>query len=461
MVMAVASYRVSSVPVVDPGFTPSAYLAEITPESIETAEMYRRANDEYVSLDERLMRVLHLTERNREWLDENAECLATLLEASDRPSCTLDDPRPGHRPIVLHNNQQLIDLITTSAVAMQRDGKIDEAFDRLLVAFRVISHWGDHVATRIDSGQQVWHTMAIWRELYLWGTRKGQTLEHIQRGLDKLRTVSDGVLRLEDGIESNYLLARYFLLGEIDADAFNLGGDRRGSVQQNAAQMLWLTLLPWEDARELRMQKVIAKEALANLRDIRFRLDNGEAVGYRLPANEYRYWDIRQFLHVGLDNTYWGYVATERLVQFEQQRRVTMLQLALEGFRLEHGKLPATLSELVGPYFTALPLDPYAAKEFLYFPHGIPEPRTPLEAADLAEARRRNSQLVPGKPGLWSSGSKLRVRQLYVYPDLAEGLSLADRDRPIYYVARDGSDGGGSLPLYNALVLGNWYPLHE
>jgi hypothetical protein len=87
-------------------------------------------------------------------------------------------------------------------------------------------------------------------------------------------------------------------------------------------------------------------------------------------------------------------------------RRVVRVMLAIEAFRLQHGRMPKTLDELVGPYFKELPHNPYTGEPFRYVPEGSSVrlfwPDTPHEESPrvLIEA---------GRPFLWSAGTRVRV----------------------------------------------------
>ena len=54
--------------------------------------------------------------------------------------------------------------------------------------------------------------------------------------------------------------------------------------------------------------------------------------------------------------------------------RATLIVLALEGWRLEHGTLPKTLAELSPSWFAQVPVDPLTGKPFQYYPEGVSEP---------------------------------------------------------------------------------------
>ena len=60
--------------------------------------------------------------------------------------------------------------------------------------------------------------------------------------------------------------------------------------------------------------------------------------------------------------------AFESAVRVETRRRLAVVAVALERFRLRHGRLPEHLDELTPDYIQALPADPYVARAFHYRP---------------------------------------------------------------------------------------------
>jgi hypothetical protein len=93
--------------------------------------------------------------------------------------------------------------------------------------------------------------------------------------------------------------------------------------------------------------------------------------------------------------------AIRQHVDMENCRRAVRIVLALQAWKLEHGEYPKTLDELVGPYFEKLPLDPYSAQPYRYYPKGV---------KDWIPAPGMNFELLsPGKdrPFIWSTGPEI------------------------------------------------------
>ena len=56
----------------------------------------------------------------------------------------------------------------------------------------------------------------------------------------------------------------------------------------------------------------------------------------------------------------------------ETYRRVARVVLALEAWKLDHGRLPASLDDLKGKYLSQIPVAVFADDEFRYEPKGVP-----------------------------------------------------------------------------------------
>jgi hypothetical protein len=153
------------------------------------------------------------------------------------------------------------------------------------------------------------------------------------------------------------------------------------------------------------------------------------------------------------------------------RRRGTLLLLALETYRLEHGELPGSLDDLVGPCLDALPHDPYSGSQFCYFAHGLPNPSTGLEAAQLEVVRRIqppqhtvNTPLTPGTSCVWCTGPFMHT-EFYRsgFPQSDPGISETkkDRDDRVYYVLRqpDYRFNPRQMPTFIAWGRGFWFPI--
>lgn len=447
--MAAINSRVNQIPDTALNFDPAEYEAEMTDESRETAKLYHQAEELCESPDD--------WKWDSAWVKANAESLALLLEASARESCTLDDPAKSSDDMELRYEYVLLMLVLASAYELELKGELDAALDRYFAALRMVSHWQQHKAAGANMESYADLINTVFRYLGPWSARAGQTPERIKAAIDRLSAVDNSMLHVEDGLKSNYILARRALQGSSD-DVAALVGER---------PLLTLLLvrlrLPWEKARELRGQKLSTVNVLEYLKEFRAKLSRGEEIVNDLPPhgsgriNSYTiltdFWQLYDVLST---------MAIVDLAKFEERKRATLIVWALEAYRLEHGQLQATLSDLVGPYLPKLPLDPYSGREFLYFPDGVPPAATEADAADLTEALRTWPEMAPGKPGIWSPGQDLKA----VKWRAADGWQTTDLQgtedpEATYYVSRDDGAGYSRLPFYQALRKGRWFAIPE
>lgn len=94
--------------------------------------------------------------------------------------------------------------------------------------------------------------------------------------------------------------------------------------------------------------------------------------------------------------------AGSNCIRNETQRRLTITAIALERFRLRHGKLPAELDTLVPQFISAVPIDPMSAKPLRYQLNGAES----FTLYSVGEDGRDDggdpkAGSVPNKFGLW------------------------------------------------------------
>jgi hypothetical protein len=223
--------------------------------------------------------------------------------------------------------------------------------------------------------------------------------------MGRLRGVDSTILHLDEQLKASYLVAQRFIDG--DANAGSVLHAYEGSLE---SQLLVIRLLPWERERELRRLNNASSDAFERLRLMGKLLAQGDGVEDDVP-DRYRYWRWQDREPLQAANAFADRAADARweLAFFEASRRGTMLVLALEAYRLEHGKLPESLDALVAEYFDKLPRDPYSGRDFVYFPQGFPRPRTALEIVDYDETR---PPLRLEIPCVWCTSARLLAKEI-------------------------------------------------
>ena len=211
------------------------------------------------------------------------------------------------------------------------------------------------------------------------------------------------------------------------------------------------------------------------------------------PRTDFKALDTTYPTPAGMDQ--YGAEVARDLVEFEALRRGTMIVLALQAYRLEHGELPKTLQALAlsgyspftpiqepgQAFFKFVPPDPFSGDQFRYFPQGIPDlPKRPdvlrpsnasadgidNSLANTADEWRRNS-IVAGVPGIWSTGPDLVGRQVVEQVAIPQKEQIPvpykwawERTEPqTYYWLRWPGYGLNTLPNYEAWGKGIWFPI--
>jgi hypothetical protein len=136
--------------------------------------------------------------------------------------------------------------------------------------------------------------------------------------------------------------------------------------------------------------------------------------------------------------------------------------LALEAYRLEHGNLPESLAELGNTFLDPIPIDPYSGRDFVYFPHGLPQPSTPLAEHELQQAQKAQSAIEPSTPGIWCLGPKLMVVLTGPQRPADYGSQLPkDSPRDESYEYYRTLESQQTLRDYPAWALGYWFTIPE
>jgi len=419
---AVMAVRVYQVPGVELGFSPEEFARPASREALETMAIYSRAYAKYVpesqfkpsepNAPSEALRLgtkeLHVPAWEPQWLKANQEAIAFTLEASRRQGADLLDPS-----VVLNvwRVDQLAYLLVANGRRLQAEGKLDEAWNRYRAALRVSVHM------RMRSSHIMWADQIeqnVYSPLRLWAGQSGQTSARVAGALADLDAILARVPSRCDTIEAAYVES----LRRLDPSFEGIGAARVHGGPTFLEEAI--RSMPWEKARAMRLLDYVTALCLRDCRSAENLAKSGGRVRFTVgpsrPPEE-----IRRLTRTTLalyesqwETPIWG---VENSASLETERRATRLILAIEAYKLQHGRLPKTLQELVGPYLKEMLHDPYTGEPFRYFPEGVPglliEPLryypggVPglLNEPSAAEAGPRALEVEARKPFLWSAGT--------------------------------------------------------
>ena len=414
---AVPLYRVYSVPLIDPGFSLAEYDRPMTPEERATLELYQQASMRGTSPSHKDFEPpTHAEEID--WINRSQKEIALALKVSERKYSPLVGERL--RP---YETVKLADLLIRSAAKIEEEGKLDAAFQQYMAAIKISKQlrawypigqgWGFrelHSADRIE--------IAVYARLPAWAANAGQTPERILAAMRQLEQVTSDI-PTSDGIKMAHCRLRRFLMG--DLEAISDVSDLRYVPTET---FLWLRL-PWERARAVRVLDAVTHSQLNWLSITEQAARRGRAFPQPPPGPRehtgpwFREMDFPYALQkqVYVPPVCYPLPGMEaKMVRaytaVETSRRTTRLVMALEAWKLEHGSLPKSLDQLVGPCLDRLPVDPYSGQPFHYFRDGLKmsfswsQPMLAgLSWAYDPEVSR--GTIAAGGPFVWSTGEKI------------------------------------------------------
>lgn len=434
--VAVPSYRVHTIPNIDPGISVEEFHRTMTLEEQATFDLYRQAVKNTIKLphwklphyspsspncfegQKKLVaptaQEIACINANHAWVDANHKTIAQAMKASHGK---LFNPtgEPLNPPYSFTESlDKLAQLLICSAESLEERGRLDEAFEQYAAAIRVAVHlcewrrmpitmedyydYRDHNTDRIEA--------EVYERLPGWAARPGQTPERIvaaAKELERLTAASSSI----QGIKLTYCRMRSFLTAEpSEADQFG------GSVPWGT--MIW-NRLPWERARALRMLNWMTrnqlnvveraeKQARSNEQILRMYPRPEESVSPWSEYGDYPYALRRQInvppvlygVHYEMVNTY---------AALETSRRATRLILALEAWKLRHGSLPKKLDQLVGSCIDRMPVDPYSGKPFRYCRDGLKVQLHWIQPKSNPRIHPTSGTINANVPFVWSAGA--------------------------------------------------------
>ena len=300
-------------------------------------------------------------------LDQNQEAIRLTLEASQRPDCdfydrtngTSDGPRADDLMPLAH-------LLITSARRQQDEGDLDAALERYLGALRFSAHLQRGATSFL---QDNWAEQLVYEDLPSWAAHTDQTPERIKGAIEQVEAAEQGMPVPSDVIKADYLK----LKAKLDCDLAVRLSDL--DYREGDGFVVALQKLPWEAGRSRRVLNLLTDRDLADCNQVESALRTGRPVEfpdfprYNTEWMTYRRttpW-IRRFYGLPMAPS-----LTSRFVLTETRRRAARLQMALGGWKAEHGELPERLDQLIGPYLEELPVDPFTLQPFEYSPEADP-----------------------------------------------------------------------------------------
>jgi hypothetical protein len=379
--------RAYEYPLVDPGFSVEEFMRPLSPDEKATLDLYREAS-------------VNLWQMNSEPDQRESEWIAMLLKASRREMSataqTAESPLLNPRS----NNPDYLPMFMMGAATMlQSEGKLDAALDEYLAALRISAF-----VRRFKGG--IVFEPGIYLNLRDWAVRPHQAPERL---IAAARQIEEFESRLPVGgenlIRQRYIYIQRFLSGDPNHDNYL----KSAGPNTPAMAVLWWKL-PWERIRGLRLLNLLTHRDLNALSHVILQAKRGEKVEVPevqevtncdryLLRNAILPWEMRD-----PDLTEESIPTFVRILAYN---RATVVTLALEARKLQHGSLPKSLNELVGPCLDRLPVDPYTGKPFVYLPAG--EKVSLIDTIEtLGRATAKGSPIPhvpPNTPILWSPGA--------------------------------------------------------
>ena len=281
-----------------------------------------------------------------------------------------------------HGNKyyQLIALLLNAAQAAQSQGDLDAAMERYLATLRLIGYMRYYTMSTIFNA--AWQEYDVYEHLRYWAIQPGQTPQRLRAMNRDLGDVVRSFPPLGLDARKQRRLVLDILAGNPDA---------RMALDRNKHAIFRIELcsrwFPWEITRERRlldddmMHDWWFYEEWLEPRGVDSLWLEQRGV-IQLMSSEYNTIQQNLFLRredlLGLNalhphqRIFYGFPHEYR--ELVAHRRAIRLILALNAWRLEHGRLPDSLGALIGSELQELPRDPYSGGPFKYLPAGLPFP---------------------------------------------------------------------------------------
>jgi ABC-type transport system involved in multi-copper enzyme maturation permease subunit len=397
----VALYRAYEFPMVDPGFSVEDFLRPRTPEEQKTLDLLAQAWRQYVRVpapeppppksvqtEEEIEEKIDadtMTFTPAPWppplskheiaeVEANQKIIPLLIEISNRTDWNLTDEKI-HR----WDYSFFPELLINSARHMEDQGNLDAALEQYVAAIRLTLQLSKSGNGAMNSD---WRYSELFPRVYdllpYWAARDGQTPQRIKKAIQELGKLAPEITPNEMRVKYEYLLCKRTIL-----EGFKNAGWANYPEKIPFFSRLWLGL-PWERARALRLSNLICHNDLKTLSQAQTDARENERIQTYPPSYGLEsYWDQEApyALRRAIDVPPLLYgplheILADQFASLINGARATPVILALQAWRLEHGNLPKKLDELVGPYLSYLPNDPFSGAPYFYYPEGLRIPNS-------------------------------------------------------------------------------------
>jgi hypothetical protein len=327
------------------------------------------------------------------WVRHNDEAISLAIEASRGKV----HPHEGS-PLECIYLARMARFVGWHAVTLEKEGKLDAAFDEYMAALRIAQHLRDLDALADANLAESF----VFAHLLTWSIQPGQTktrLADAVRQLGKLGDRASGQIQMKLA----YLRMKQAINGDPMAMASEFG--KSGFVA------FWLRL-PWERQRALRQLDKYAAAYREKWQLLETDTSYDPTTTCHVESSNAPRINWLMIVNWGLPNRSnfedEFYCHGKMYISWKTSYNALQLILALEGWKLEHGTLPQKLEELVGPFFDRLPKDAFSGESFVYYRDGLHERLFLPQSTAPQWAKLGIQELAGDKPVLWSTGPYVR-----------------------------------------------------
>jgi hypothetical protein len=406
-----ASYRVLSVPNMSLIAAPASWIeaAGSAPAAERNAaDLYREA--------QRLLNSQHVSDQAL-YVTRTLEALDLVRRAAARPECRFEslDRLAATDGLDLLSMDRLAELVMLDANECQKSGRLDGAWDDILVLFRMAKHLSEVAVAR--------RSLAAWeieREglglAMEWTVAPKQTPERLRaalatyQALPRMNQVADVVRALAHLTEKRLSLPIDQIRGEILA-----------ITDSEPWRPVWLDAItmPWEIVRARRVNRALAAAFLQAAVQKPFQRLVSSSNEFSTPELDYDR-QSTPLAYLLIPNVA-PYLASSDRNEVGRQALVQLL--ALRTWQLEHdGQFPDRLAALVPEALPILPDDPYTGRPFGYIRsegqtlsslrhalrYSMPLAAGTVELSNVFQRAAYSSKPTPGYWLLYSAGPNLR-----------------------------------------------------